>query len=173
MTLLSRPKNFPVPCREEKTADDEPMARQGWNPGFSFWKKVKLNGAENLASKCQKNVSFPAPSETASAYVRSTRLGKSLEFKAPQNVKKSRANQMSVFSHLAITQGVDGTLSEICASPLPSSFLVSMNSGPDFFCPVSWAKVSESAWGGRGMRGKNEGSLKMWVKMLYYLQYSP
>ncbi len=29
---------------------------------------------------------------------------------------------MSVFSHLAITQGVDGTLSEICASPLPSSF---------------------------------------------------
>ncbi len=86
MTLLSRPKNFPVPCREEKTAVDEPMARQGWNPGFSFWEKVKLNGAENLASKCQKNVAFP--SKTASAYERTARLGKSLEFKVPQKVKK-------------------------------------------------------------------------------------
>ncbi len=97
-------------------------------------------------------------------------LRKKLGIQGTAKRKKTRANQMSVFSHLAITQGVDGTLSEICASPLPSSFLVSMNSGPDFFCPVSWAKVSESAWGGRGMRGKNEGSLKMWVKMLYYLQ---
>ncbi len=44
-------------------------------------------------------------------------------------------------------------------APLPFLllFLVSMNSGPDFFCPVSWRG---SAWGGHGMRGGKGGVFK-------------